>query len=109
MAVPDGISGQQRRVLELRAEFLKKSLNPYRHATMEGGHVFDPAFYRFQAMRSTQWDNFKATPKNFKFGFLAVVLPVGLFYYLIKNERDTKEEKFRTGQVAYKDRSFKFI
>lgn len=39
MSVPEGISGQQRRVLELRDEFLRKSLNPYRHATMEGGHV----------------------------------------------------------------------
>lgn len=29
-------------------------------------------------------------------------------FYLVKTERDTKEHSYRTGQVAYKDRSFKF-
>lgn len=39
MSTPEGLSGQQQRVIQLREEFLRKSLNPYRHATMEGGHV----------------------------------------------------------------------
>lgn len=37
--VSDGLSATQKRVLSLREEFLRKSMNPYRHATMEGGHV----------------------------------------------------------------------
>lgn len=35
----DGSTDQQKRVLELRKEFLQKLHNPYRHMTGEGGHV----------------------------------------------------------------------
>lgn len=35
----DGTSDAQKRVLELRKEYLKKLHNPYRHMTNEGGHV----------------------------------------------------------------------
>lgn len=33
------VSETQKRVLELRKEYLKKLHNPYRHMTAEGGHI----------------------------------------------------------------------
>jgi hypothetical protein len=35
----DGLSDQQRKIVALRQEFFRKATNPYRHATMEGGHL----------------------------------------------------------------------
>lgn len=35
----EGMTDHQKRVLELRKEFLIKANNPYRHMTMEGGSV----------------------------------------------------------------------
>jgi len=97
------------RVAELRKEFFKQTNNPYRHMTAEGGHHFDPAMYRFQAMRVSHYDHFKPTYKSFKTGFFCVVFPIVFFALAFKWQRDGNEEKFRTGQVAYKDRWFKFI
>lgn len=37
------------------------------------------------------------------------VLPILALGYLVQKERKDKEHRFRTGQVAYKDRLFKFI
>ncbi|KAG5681716.1 hypothetical protein PVAND_011126 [Polypedilum vanderplanki] len=105
----EGLRSQQKRVLELRQQFLRKSMDPYRHMTGEGGHVFDPGFYRFQAMRATQWDHFKPTAKTAKYGFWFLIFPLTTMYYLVSTEREAKEKKYRTGQVAYQDRSFKFI
>ncbi|CRK99831.1 CLUMA_CG013139, isoform A [Clunio marinus] len=103
------ISSKQKRVIELRNEYLKQINNPYRHMTAEGGHVFDPAIYRFHAMRVSHYDHFKPNFKTFRIGFGLVVLPILLSAWAFKYERETREEKFRTGQVAYKDRLFKFI
>uniref|UniRef100_Q6IDF5 NADH dehydrogenase [ubiquinone] 1 beta subcomplex subunit 4 n=1 Tax=Drosophila melanogaster TaxID=7227 RepID=Q6IDF5_DROME len=95
--------------LKLRQEFLKQSSNPYRHATGEGGTVFDAGLARFQAMRVSNYEHFKPTGKSFRTGLFAVVLPIALYAWALKAERDGREEKYRTGQVAYKDRQFKFI
>lgn len=42
-------------------------------------------------------------------GFFCVVAPIAIYTWMLKAERDSREEKYRTGQVAYKDRRFKFI
>ncbi|XP_067633530.1 uncharacterized protein ND-B15 [Eurosta solidaginis] len=94
---------------KLRAEYLKQSTNPYRHATGEGGTVFDAGLARFQAMRVSHYEHFKPTGKSFRVGFFSVVLPIFLYGWALKTERDGREAKYRTGQVAYKDRKFKFI
>ena len=39
------------------------------------------------SMKATQWDQFKATPKNAAFGFAFGVLPIGLFWYLIARDK----------------------
>lgn len=65
--------------------------------------------YRFQAMRVNHYDHFKPTFKTFKYGFLMVVGPIIATGLAFKYQRGHNEEKFRTGQVAYKDRWFKLI
>ncbi|EDV37574.1 uncharacterized protein Dana_GF11341 [Drosophila ananassae] len=95
--------------LKLRNEYLKQSSNPFRHATGEGGTVFDAGLSRFQAMRVSNYEHFKPTGKSFRTGLFAVVLPIALYAWALKAERDSREEKYRTGQVSYKDRQFKFI
>lgn len=35
----EGASDPQKRVLELRKEYMRQLNNPYRHMTAEGGHV----------------------------------------------------------------------
>ncbi|KAH8327318.1 hypothetical protein KR074_010067 [Drosophila pseudoananassae] len=121
--------------LKLRNEYLKQSSNPFRHATGEGGTVvsaktatilrlchqddefhrvlyvfqFDAGLSRFQAMRVSNYEHFKPTGKSFRTGLFAVALPIVLYAWALKAERDGREEKYRTGQVAYKDRQFKFI
>lgn len=97
------------RASRLRAEFQKQITNPYRHATMEGGTVFDAGMQRFQAMRVNHYEHFRPTGKAFRLGFFTVIFPICAFAYIFKTDRDIKEQKYRTGQVAYKDRQFKFI
>lgn len=60
-------------------------------------------------MRVSHYDHFKPTFKSFKVGFLTVVFPILFFAFAFKYERDYKEDLYRTGKVAYKDRLFKFI
>jgi NADH dehydrogenase (ubiquinone) 1 beta subcomplex subunit 4 len=60
-------------------------------------------------MRVSHYEHFKPTYRSFKTGFLVVVAPILFFATLFKWERDNKEELYRTGKVAYKDRLFKFI
>lgn len=60
-------------------------------------------------MRVSHYDHFKPTFKSFKTGFLIVVAPILFFAMAFKYERESREAKFKTGQVAYKDRLFKFI
>jgi NADH dehydrogenase (ubiquinone) 1 beta subcomplex subunit 4 len=60
-------------------------------------------------MRVSHYEHFKPTYRSFKTGFLCVVFPILAFAYAFKWERDGKEEKYRTGKVAYADRMFKFI
>ncbi|XP_011179371.1 uncharacterized protein LOC105210248 [Zeugodacus cucurbitae] len=94
---------------KLRAEYLKQISNPHRHATGEGGTLFDAGLARFQAMRVSNYEHFRPTGVAFRAGMFAVVLPIAIYAWALKAERDGREQKYRTGQVAYKDRQFKFI
>ncbi|XP_065156240.1 uncharacterized protein [Atheta coriaria] len=103
------LKANAKRRLELRNEFLKQQSDPFRHASGEGGHVFDPAIQRFGAMRLSSFEHFKANAKNVRTGLFCVVIPLAATMYIFKTQRERDEEKYRTGQVAYKDRRFKFI
>lgn len=64
---------------------------------------------RFQAMRVNYYEHFRPTGKNFIQGLLMLVVPIVGYAWALKAERAGREHKYRTGQVAYKDRDFKFI
>uniref|UniRef100_A0A7R9AYP2 NADH dehydrogenase [ubiquinone] 1 beta subcomplex subunit 4 n=1 Tax=Timema shepardi TaxID=629360 RepID=A0A7R9AYP2_TIMSH len=70
---------------------------------------FDTGVQRFIAMRATGYDHFKPTPKSAGYGLGLVFIPIALYAWLLKSSRDKQEHKYRTGQVAYRDRRFKFI
>lgn len=65
----------------MKSEWLKQRYNPQTY--VNGGHVFDAAMYRWNAMRCTQGDYFYPTIKNFlQFSALTIV-PVGLYAYML--------------------------
>jgi len=90
----------------LRKEWQMKSSSPYRGM---GGYIFDPAVQRYQAMRSTHWDQFKASPKTAAFGFAFALAPILFFWWRFEKDKSDREKLFRTGEVSYRDRSWKFI
>lgn len=70
---------------------------------------FDPAIQRFMAMRFTTFEHFKPNPKTSFYGLAIIGIPLTVFAYFLKKSRDEKEYEYRTGQVSYRDRKFKFI
>lgn len=60
-------------------------------------------------MRASQWEYFKPNAKTSRYGLWCVIVPVAVMIYLVKGERDGKEHLYRTGQVSYRDRTFKFV
>ncbi|XP_055595276.1 uncharacterized protein LOC129745913 [Uranotaenia lowii] len=93
----------------LRNEYWRTMTNPHAHLHGESTGVFDAGIARFQAMRVSHFEHFKPTGKTFKIGMLMTVIPIVVYSWMMKNERDGREHQYRTGQVAYKDRRFKFI
>lgn len=70
---------------------------------------FDEAIVRFQAMNASHYEHFRPTWNSFKKGILFCIVPIAIFGFAMKYERDTREKQIRTGQIAYRDRRFKFI
>ncbi|KAG8227593.1 hypothetical protein J437_LFUL000692 [Ladona fulva] len=93
----------------LKREYFKLITDPFRHGTAEGGYAFDPGLQRFMSMKATAYDHFKPTPKSGAYAFALVVAPIVLYTWWMKTSRDAIEKKLRAGEVAYKDRKFKFI
>lgn len=60
-------------------------------------------------MRVSHFEHFKPTGLSLRTGLLCTVIPIVLYTWAMKADRDRREAEFRTGQVAYKDRQFKFI
>uniref|UniRef100_A0A182JXK3 NADH dehydrogenase [ubiquinone] 1 beta subcomplex subunit 4 n=1 Tax=Anopheles christyi TaxID=43041 RepID=A0A182JXK3_9DIPT len=93
----------------LRNEYWRTMTNPHNHLRGESVGVFDTGLARFQAMRVNHYEHFKPTGRSFKIGLFTVVIPIIVYAKMMKNERDQREHQYRTGQVAYADRRFKFI
>uniref|UniRef100_A0A182QAP8 NADH dehydrogenase [ubiquinone] 1 beta subcomplex subunit 4 n=1 Tax=Anopheles farauti TaxID=69004 RepID=A0A182QAP8_9DIPT len=93
----------------LRNEYWRTMTNPHNHLRGESGGVFDTGLARFQAMRVNHFEHFKPTGRSFKIGLFTVVIPIIAYAKMMKHERDQREQQYRTGQVAYADRRFKFI
>ncbi|CAL4243392.1 unnamed protein product, partial [Meganyctiphanes norvegica] len=94
------------RVTEPRHDYTER----YADGVAIGGcHVtFDPAVQRFMSMRATRFEHFKPTPKSSLLGFVMLVVPIVGYGWWMKTSRDDFEQKCRTGQIAYKDREFRF-
>lgn len=56
----------------------------------------------------TYWDNFKPNFKSARAFMLYTVIPIAAFAYFLDKDRSAKEHMYRTGQVAYADRRFKY-
>ncbi|KAJ8984244.1 hypothetical protein NQ317_007476 [Molorchus minor] len=71
--------------------------------------MLDPAIERYHSMQRNFYDHFKPSFKNALTGLVFILLPMSIYGYLIKTSRDNKEQQFRSGLVAYKDRIKKFV
>merc|ERR1711976_91016 len=90
----------------LKTEYQKKVSYPYRGV---GSYVFDPAVQRFLTMRAKHYEQFKTTPKNFIFFVGFILAPVFVVGSLGRYLTAKHEQEYRTGQVAYKDRTYKLF
>jgi len=59
------------------------------------------------SMRANEYYYFKPTGKTL-LGPLVVFGSIGLFALLLKTSRGNWEEKYRTGQISYRERQNKF-
>jgi len=87
---------------QMRAYWVKESTNP--HTRQCGGHLFDPAYQRWQAAKATEHMFFKPTAKQFRLHLLGLFVPFYLMYKLASGEARFKEVQFQSGTVAYRDR-----
>lgn len=87
---------------------LKFKLN-YFNSIIFSFFQFDPAMQRFQAMRASYSEYFKPTAKTFRAGMLMVVIPIVFAATIFKRERGGREKLYRSGEISYRDRPFKFI
>lgn len=70
---------------------------------------FDAAMQRYIAMKVSGFEYFKPSGKNVLYGLAFMVIPMVGFGYLVQKTRNDQEARIRRGEVAYKDRNFKFI
>ncbi|XP_045467581.1 uncharacterized protein LOC123675994 [Harmonia axyridis] len=97
------------RRMELRNYFLKESSNPFKISDKSQGHLFDPAMQRYGALKVTEYERFKPNLKTFKYPFWILIVPFTITSYMMYTDRKNKEERFRSGLVSYKERTFKFM
>ncbi|XP_058460523.1 uncharacterized protein LOC131436074 [Malaya genurostris] len=110
MASPGQIEQEKAaRRAAIRNEYWRTATNPHLHLRGESVGAFDTGLARFQAMTVNHYEHFKPTGRTFRIGMFTVVIPIVGYAWLLKKERDEREHQYRTGQVAYKDRNFKFI
>ncbi|XP_030752573.1 uncharacterized protein LOC115879739 [Sitophilus oryzae] len=98
-----------KRRLFLRNEYLKLKSDPFVHATGAGGHVFDSALQRFHSMSVTAVEHFRPSGLNAFLGFSIMVIPMFTFGYYLNKTRSDREQSFRRGEVAYKDRQYRVL
>lgn len=64
---------------------------------------------RHQAMKASLVNYFRPSQRTIISGLTLFVIPYALTYYAIRKSRDNLETKYRNGEVAYRDRNFKFV
>lgn len=69
---------------------------------------FDPAFTRYQALGASRYEHFKPSGKSIVNALLFFVIPMTVTGVLVYRSRAKAEASYRAGEVAYKDRRFRF-
>lgn len=64
---------------------------------------------RHQALKVYRANYFKPTAQSVKYGMLYFIIPLAATIYLVSTSRAELEDKYRRGEVAYRDRKFKFV
>lgn len=64
---------------------------------------------RHQAMKVSLVEHFRPSSRTIINGLTLYVLPVAITIYLVKTQREKLEQRYRRGEVAYRDRNFKFV
>jgi len=99
------IKWRAQRRIELRHQYLKEIHNP--NSSTAGGHVLDPQIYRQYATNMLKEQLYNPKP-NHIFKILALGFTIYGTYKLFLNDKLAKEHLYRTGQVSYRDRDWKF-
>lgn len=60
-------------------------------------------------MKVSGFEYFKPSGKNVLYGLAFLVLPMAGCGFIVQKLRAIREASYRRGEVAYKDRNFKFI
>jgi len=60
-------------------------------------------------MQVSHLDHFKPNPKTTFLALAMFVVPLGLMIWATMAERKGRLDLYKTGQVAYRDRTFKLI
>ncbi|NP_001134640.1 NADH dehydrogenase [ubiquinone] 1 beta subcomplex subunit 4 [Salmo salar] len=92
---------EERAVLraQLKRQYQMQLNNPHRKELIE-----DPALTRWVYARTNPYNHFRATKKTSLLGGLFGVVPLFVLYYVLKTDRDKKEEQIKAGTY---DRKFK--
>merc|ERR1712002_214374 len=101
---PEAIEERAQVRSKLKAYFLKNIHDPFRHGSAQGEFLFEPGLMRYNAMLVTKYDHFKATPKTTLIGTMLILIPFGVYGYILKTRKQNFHHQCRTGQIAYKDR-----
>lgn len=100
----------QRRVAirqQLKTEFNRQNYNPYRYVYRV--ELLDPAIQRFMAARASRYEYWKPTWKGF-WGFMGLqIFPILFYSMYLTWEQRTKEMKYRSGEISYRDRKGKHV
>ncbi|GFT43556.1 uncharacterized protein NPIL_567261 [Nephila pilipes] len=88
----------------LRAEYLRKATDPHSTEPI----VFDPVMQRYYAMQMTLTDRFIPTFKNWCQYMITCVIPIVAYAWYLKYSTEKKEKKYRSGEIGYADRLFKY-
>ncbi|XP_070157299.1 uncharacterized protein Nd-b15 [Polyergus mexicanus] len=88
---------------ELRELYLKHSGHPTKSL------LFDTGIYRYAAAKSSIDEFFAPTVVNYitRMGFIVGFIVVTAIMF--KKRKDAREHLYRTGQVSYADRDYKFL
>ncbi|CAN7988366.1 unnamed protein product [Ixodes hexagonus] len=93
----------------LKQEYVRQVTDPHKHGG--GGLLFDPAVQRFHSAKAGAeiYETFRPTPRGGARWLIGSILPMVVFGYLVKKDREAFERKCRTGELKYEDRMFKVM